>query len=413
MPNTLFLLVLALLLFDYALERFLNYLNLRNLSSEIPKELTGIYEEEKYRKSQEYEKAKTKFSFYSSTFSLALMLVMLFSGGFAYVDNTVQQFVSHPIPVALLFFGVLFLAADILGLPFAIYHTFVLEEKFDFNRTTVKTFILDKLKGYLLGGIIGGLLLSGFVWFYEYAGKEFWLYAWVAISGFSVFMAMFASSLILPLFNKLTPLPAGELRSAIEEYCSKVNFKLDNLFVMDGSKRSAKSNAFFTGIGSKKKIVLFDTLINTQTTGEIVAVLAHEVGHYKKKHVPVTMIFSVLQTGIMLYLLSWVIGNPALSQVMGSDQSNFRLGLLCFGLLYSPVSMLLGVFMSILSRKFEYQADRYAAETYSTSSMIDALKKISVHNLGNLTPHPLYVFFHHSHPTLLQRLKGLERVTRA
>ncbi len=398
-----------ILLFEYTLERYLDYLNKKNYSVDLPEELVGIYDEERYRKSQEYERANDKFSFFTSTFSLVLMLLLLFSGSFALLEKWAICKTHDLVWSTLLFFGVLGLLADIIQTPFSLYKLFVIEDNFGFNRITLKTFFLDKLKGYLLGGLIGGSLLAMFVLFYQLTGPNFWLYTWVAMSLFTMIMVMFYASWILPLFNKLTPLPDGSLRAKIESYCKKVSFKLDNLFVMDGSKRSAKANAFFSGLGAKKKIVLYDTLIEKHTEEELVAVLAHEVGHYKKKHTRLTLVLSVLQTGFMLFLLSKFIDSPKLSQALGGEGTSFVLGLLAFGMLYSPVSMLLGIGMNLLSRKNEYEADHYAATTYETEPMQSALKKLSVDNLSNLRPHPLYVFFHYSHPTLLQRLEALKR----
>jgi len=379
------------------------------MSSDLPEELQGIYELEEYKKSQEYDKANSSFGFITSTFSILLMLAMLYFNGFALLDGFIRDYTTHPILMAMMFFGLLMIASDILGLPFSIYSTFVIEERFGFNRTTAQTFVLDKLKGYIIGGLLGGGLLALFIWFYESAGNLFWVYAWIAFSGFMILMTTFYASVIVPIFNKLTPLEEGELRSAIEEYCVKVNFKLDNLFVMDGSKRSAKANAFFSGLGSKKKIVLFDTLIKNHTNEELVAVLAHEAGHYKKKHTQGGVILSVLQTGLMLYILSLVIDSPLLAQALGSEIQSFHLGILVFGLLYSPLSMIMGIGMNMLSRKNEYEADAYARETYSSEALQSALKKLSVDNLSNLLPHPAYVFFHYSHPTLLQRLSALKK----
>ncbi len=398
-----------ILLFEYTLERYLDYLNKKNYSVDLPDELKGIYDEERYRKSQEYERANHKFSLFTSTFSLVLMLLLLFSGSFALLEKWAISKTHDLVWGTLLFFGVLGLLADIIQTPFSLYKLFVIEDNFGFNRITLKTFFLDKLKGYLLGGLIGGSLLAMFVLFYQLTGPNFWLYTWVAMSLFTLIMVMFYASWILPLFNKLTPLPDGSLRTKIESYCEKVSFKLDNLFVMDGSKRSAKANAFFSGLGAKKKIVLYDTLIEKHTEEELVAVLAHEVGHYKKKHTRLTLVLSVLQTGFMLLLLSKSIDSPKLSQALGGEGSSFVLGLLAFGMLYSPVSMLLSIGMNMLSRKNEYEADHYAATTYETGPMQSALKKLSVDNLSNLRPHPLYVFFHYSHPTLLQRLEALKR----
>lgn len=335
------------------------------------------------------------------------MLAILLTGGFSSLNIWVQSITTHPIYSCLLFFAVLSIASDIITLPFSLYSIFVIEEKFGFNKMTIKTFIADKLKGYLIGGIIGGALLSAFVWFYGYAGENFWIYIWIIFSAFMLLMNMFYASWILPLFNKLTPLDEGELRTAIENYCSKVDFKLDNLFVMDGSKRSAKANAFFSGLGKKKRIVLYDTLINQHNTEELVAVLAHEIGHYKKKHTQQSFIVSIIQTGVTLFIFSRFVNNAAIAAAMGSAQPSLVLGMLGFGMLYSPVSMVIGLLMNILSRKNEYEADNYAATTYAAKPLADALKKLSVNQLSNLQPHPLYVFFNYSHPTLLQRLKAM------
>ncbi|MFI5220507.1 MAG: M48 family metallopeptidase [Bacteroidia bacterium] len=400
--------IILILLATYILERYLDWLNVRNWSNELPDELKGIYDEEKYRKSQEYEKAKTKFSFITGTFSLILMLILLLTGSFALLNKWVLTITTHPVWSALLFFAMLAVLSDIVNLPFSYYRTFILEDKFGFNRTTIKTFVLDKLKGYFLGAVIGGSLLYLFVWFYDVSGANFWWIAWITFSVVMLFMTMFYSSLIVPLFNKLTPLADGELRTAIQDYCSKVGFKLKNLFVMDGSKRSSKANAFFSGLGAKKRIVLFDTLINNHTNDELVAVLAHEIGHYKKKHTRLGFILSILQVGLMLFIFSKVIDNPSLSNALGSEKSFFQLGMLAFGILYSPLSLVIGLLMNLVSRRHEYEADDFAKTTFSGESLISALKKLSVNNLSNLQPHPAYVFFYYSHPTLLQRLRALK-----
>ena len=407
-PQFLFYLIIGILTFNYLLSRTLSYLNDKSFKSELPEELKSIYDEEKYKKSQEYERVRGRFSFLTSTFSFGVMLAMLFLGGFAWVNGVVLSYTDELILQVLLFFASLSIASDIIGIPFSLYSIFVIEERFGFNRTTIKTFMLDKVKGYLIGGLLGGGLLALFVWFYQSTGELFWVYGWIAISGFSLLMTAFYASVIVPLFNKLTPLEDGSLRQAIEAYCQKVSFKLDNLFVMDGSKRSAKANAFFSGLGAKKRIVLYDTLIENHTEEELVAVLAHEAGHYKLKHTRGSVVLSILQTGLMLFILSLVIGNPALSAALGVEGPSFHIGLLVFGLLYSPLSMVMGIGMNMLSRKNEYEADTYAKDTYNGEALGSALKKLSVDNLSNLTPHPLYVFFNYSHPTLLQRLRSLQ-----
>jgi STE24 endopeptidase len=413
MALTIFYIIIGILLFEYIVERILDYLNSTYWSNELPAELSGIYDAEKYKKSQDYEKAKTRFSLLTSSVSLIAMLLVLIFGGFAWLDTFVRHHTLNPIVMALMFFGILGLVADILSTPFSIYSTFVIEEKFGFNKTTPKTFILDKLKGWLLAAIIGGGLLALVVWIYLISGQWFWIIAWVVIGIFTIFMTMFYSNIIVPLFNKQTPLEEGNLRMAIEDFAKKVGFKLKNIFVMDGSKRSTKANAYFTGLGSKKRIVLFDTLIKDHTTEELVGVLAHEIGHYKKKHTLTGTIISLAQMGLMLYILSLFIGNPVLSNALGAAEGSFHLGILAFGLLYSPLSMILGLIMNLVSRKNEFTADRYAGENYQPKPLQDALKKLSINHLSNLRPHPAYVFFYYSHPTLLQRLKALDKIRQA
>jgi STE24 endopeptidase len=408
--NYFFYIILGITLFNFILERFLDYLNSKLWSNELPKELEGIYDAEKYRKSQDYTKVKTRFSVITDTFSLVLILLMLFSGGFGIIDNFLRSYTENPILLTIIFFGIIGFASDMLSMPFEIYFTFNIEKRFGFNTTTVKTYIADKVKGWLLGLIIGGLLLTVIVWIYLNTGEYFWLYAWAAISFFMLFMSMFYSNLIVPLFNKQKPLEPGELRDAIEEFAKKVKFKLNNIYVIDGSKRSKKANAYFTGLGPKKRIVLYDTLISDHTKEELVGVLAHEIGHYKKKHTLTSTILGIAETGVMLFILSVFISYPELSKAMGSEIPSFHIGILAFGLLYSPVSLILGLAMNLLSRKNEYAADRYAGENYNPESLQLALKKLSVNSLSNLRPHPLYVFFYYSHPTLLQRLRALEKV---
>ncbi len=409
MAQTIFIIIISILVFDFLLERLLDYLNSTYWSNELPKELRGIYDAEKYKKSQDYQKVNQRFSLLTSSLSFAAMMLMLLFGGFAFVDAYVRQFTDNPILMALIFFGIIGFAADILNTPFGIYDTFVIEQKFGFNNTTVKTYIFDKLKGWLLAIVLGGGLLALFIFIYSKTGDNFWWIAWLVFSIISIFFSMFYSDIIVPLFNKQNPLEDGELRSAIEVFANKTGFKLKNIFVIDGSKRSNKANAYFTGLGSKKRIVLYDTLIKDHTTEELVAVLAHEVGHYKKKHTIKTIIISLIETAMMLYILSWFISNPVLSESLGTPQS-FHISIIVFGILYSPLSMILGLAMNVLSRKHEYEADKFAAENYAAKPLADALKKLSVNNLSNLRPHPVYVFFHYSHPTLLQRLSALNQL---
>ncbi len=408
MVHTLFLIIIFILIGEFILERILDYLNSRLYSDELPAELEGIYDADAYRKSQQYMRTNQKFSLVTESLNIVLVLGMIILGGFAFVDNFVRHFTTNPILMALLFFGILGLLVEIISIPFSIYSTFVIEEKFGFNKTTVKTFITDKLKGLLLGVIIGGGLLAFIVWIYGSTGQWFWLIAWGAVSAFTIFMSMFYSNIIVPLFNKQTPLESGELRDAIQNFANKVNFRLDNIFVIDSSKRSTKSNAYFTGLGPKKRIVLYDTLIQDHTTEELVAVLAHEIGHYKKKHTLLGTILSIAQTGLVLFILSIFLKYPELSQALGAKEASFHMGILAFGVLYTPLSLIIGLFMNIISRKNEYAADRFAGENFNPKSLEEALKKLSVKNLSNLRPHPAYVFFYYSHPPLLKRLEALE-----
>lgn len=401
-------LILCILSLDFLLERTLDILNRRNWTSKIPQALEGIYDQDKYAQSQAYEKDKHRIGLLSSVLSFVVIILMIAGGGFAWVDDLVRLYFSHPIAVALSFFALIMLGSSFVGLPFSYYSVFVIEEKYGFNRSTLKTFILDKIKGGLLTAILGGGILALIIWIYTMTTTNFWWMAWALIAFVMVFMSMFYSSLIVPLFNKQTRLEEGELHTAISSLAKKVGFKLDNIYVMDGSKRSSKGNAYFTGLGSRKRIVLFDTLIDELSTEEIVAVLAHEIGHYKKKHTLSSIILGLLQTGIMFYIFSLLIGNSNLSAALGTDNHSFHLGLIAFGILYSPISTFLGLGMNILSRKNEYQADAYAAEHYSSKALAEGLKKLSVSSLSNLTPHPAYVFFYYSHPTLLQRLKAMQ-----
>ncbi|WP_299580630.1 M48 family metallopeptidase [uncultured Sunxiuqinia sp.] len=403
----LFWIIIGILIFDFVLERWLDYLNTTRWSTQLPDEVKGIYDEEKYRKQQAYSRTNHRFGMLTSSFSFVLLMLMFFFEGFAIVNNWALSVSSNPIWAALLFFGILMLGSDLLTTPFDWYSTFVIEEKYGFNKTTVKTYLLDKLKGWLLGALIGGGLLALIIFIYLKTGEWFWVYVWLVVSGFSVFMAMFYSSLIVPLFNKQTPLEDGELKQAIEDFARKVGFKLDNIYVIDGSKRSTKANAYFSGLGPKKRIVLYDTLIKDMEIPELVAVLAHEIGHYKKKHIIWSLLIGLLQTGLMLFIFSLLIDSPALSAALGVAKPSFHIGLIAFGILYSPLSSIMGVGMNHLSRKNEYEADDFAAQNYSGEPLASALKKLSVKNLSNLRPHPAYVFVHYSHPPLLQRLKAL------
>lgn len=408
-PETLFYIIIAILIVSFIIDQALDYLNAKHFGDKLPKELEDIFDEQEYQKSQRYKTERYKFGLLTSTISLIATLLFFFFDGFAYVDNLARSIFNNEILIALVFFGIIMIASDILSTPFSYYSTFVIEEKYGFNKTTRKTFFLDKLKGWLMGAVLGGIILGAIIWFYQTTGENFWLYAWGIITVFTVMMNLFYARFIVPLFNKQTPLEEGSLRLEIEKYASKVGFTLDKIFVIDGSKRSTKANAYFSGFGSEKRVTLYDTLINDLNEKEIVAVLAHEVGHYKRNHIIINLIVAILTTGFTLWLLSLFIGNPLLSEALNVSQPSFHIGLVAFGVLYSPISGITSLIMNYLSRKFEYQADDYAKNTFASEPLISGLKKLSKNSLSNLTPHPLYVFAHYSHPTLLQRFKNLNK----
>ncbi|MFY0687641.1 MAG: M48 family metallopeptidase [Cyclobacteriaceae bacterium] len=401
--------ILIIVLADFVLERVLSRLNYVSSKQPIPEKLNGIYDQEKYQKSQAYNGVLTRFGNLSATFSFVLMFLALYFGWFGLLDSWVRDFSPLEPVTPLIFFAVLYVISDLIGLPFSIYQTFVIEEKFGFNKTTAKTFVMDKIKGYLLAIIIGGLLLAVFIYLVTFMGSGFWIYFWGVITVFVLLANMFYTSWILPLFNKLTPMEEGELKSSIQAFSDKVSFPLSNIFVIDGSKRSSKGNAFFSGLGKRKKVVLYDTLIEKHTTEELTAVFAHEIGHFKKKHIYLSTVLSILQTGLMLFILSKMILSSELSYAMGGDMTALHLNMLAFGILYSPVSHILGVIMNMISRKNEYEADEYAVRHYDGKPLISALKKMSSDHLSNLTPHPAYVFMHYSHPSLLQRVESMEK----
>ena len=407
MIQFIYIIIIAITVIDFVFEKFLDFLNDRAKSPEMPPEAEGIYDAERYAKWLAYDKANSRVGVISSSISILLSLAMLIFGGFGWLDIQMRQITEQPVLLALLYFAVIGIASSIISLPFSLYSTFVIEEKFGFNKTTLKTFIMDMLKGTALAIVIGGPLGGLIVWLFYELGDAFWLVAWVIMTIFSVFMTMFAATLIMPLFNKFTPLEEGDLRTAIEAYCEKAGFKLNRFFVMDGSKRSAKSNAFFSGLGPKKTIALYDTLIEQQSTEEIVAVLAHEIGHYKKQHTLLSLVLSTLQTGVMLFLLGIFLRRPEFSFALGANEMSFHVGIIAFGIIFSPISTLIGIGMNVLSRKNEFEADAFARDTYAGEPLASALKKLTAENLGNLKPHPAYVFVHYSHPPVLARLKQL------
>lgn len=405
--NVYLLVILIVVIFDFVWTQYLSYRNRKRMGPDIPKELEGIYNREDYAKQQEYQKANSRMGVYNSLISFGVLLTVLLSGGFGWLDTLLRQSINNEIGLTLAFFGVIYVINDIITLPFVYYDTFVIEERFGFNKATKKIFWSDQLKNMILTVVLGGILLSLVIWFYNSLGHYAWLSAWGAITVVSVFMTLFYSNLIVPLFNKQTPLENGGLRKAIEGFAVKAGFNIDNIYVMDASKRSSKANAYFTGFGSKKRIVLYDTLINDLSTEEIVAVLAHEIGHYKKKHTLLSMLISVVYTGVILFLLSLFLDNRDIALALGGNEASFHLGLIAFSLLFSPISMFLGIFLSIFSRKNEFEADAYAARFGLGETLANGLKKLSIKSLSNINPDPLYVFFYYSHPTLLQRIERL------
>ena len=408
--ETIFFIIVVFLCLDFVLERVLESLNSKHMSPVLPDSLKGIYEEKEYSRFQSYKRENGRLDSWSSGVGFVVMIVFLVAGGFGWYNSWVVSLTDSVVWQTILFVVGLSVVSSVLDIPFDYYATFRIEEKYGFNKTTRRVYWLDTVKELFLSLVLGGVLLALVVWFYTWAGTYFWLYAWGAVTLFSVFMAMFYSQLIVPLFNKQTPLQEGSLRNKIQAFAGKVGFKLDNIYVIDGSKRSTKANAYFTGLGPKKRVVLYDTLIDELTEEEIVAVLAHEVGHYKKRHTLRSMVVSVIQMGVLFWLFSLCVNNVALSEALGGDRAYFQMGLIAFAILYSPVNLILGVGMNVWSRSNEYEADAFAARYYEGGYLVSGLKKISVKSLSNLTPHPLYEYIYYSHPSLLKRIDAIKRI---
>lgn len=411
--NIFGIVILATLGGTFLIRLIANLLNLRAAGAELPAEFEGVYDQEAYGKSQRYLREATTLGLLSGFFDLAVLLVFWFSGAFNTVDLAVRGLGLPSIPTGIVYIGLLFVLQSLAGMPFDIYRIFVLEEKFGFNKTTPLTFIADKVKAAVLAALLGLPVLGAILWFFENTGPTAWIWAWAGVTLFGIVLQYVAPSIIMPLFNKFTPLEEGELRSSIMEYARSVDFPLTGIYVMDGSRRSSRGNAFFTGFGKRKRIALFDTLIDNHTVSELVAVLAHEIGHYKKKHIIVSMLLSVVNMGVVFYLLSLVMNNRALFDAFYMDNVSVYAGFLFFSLLYAPVEFLLSMVFQALSRRHEYQADRYAVRSYSRGlDLVDALKKLSRSNLTNLTPHPFYVFLNYSHPPVLQRISAMRDAVR-
>ena len=407
-PLIIFYLLISIILFNFIKDYFLDYLNSKFFDKKIPENLSDIYDKEKYQKSQDYKKTLYKFGKISKAYSLTILLLFFFLDGFLFVDNIARSVFESELLISLSFFGIIFFGSDILNLPFSLYSIFIIEGKFGFNKTTFKIYFFDKIKYWFITILFGGGILSFIIFQFETVGKDFWIVAWVFITTISVLINGFYAQIIVPLFNKQTKLEEGNLKNDIEKYSKKVGFDLSNIFVIDGSKRSTKANAYFSGFGKQKRVTLYDTLLNKLNDNQIIAVIAHEIGHYKKNHIIFNLIFSTIQTGLMLYILSLLIYMPIFSEALGIQSHSFHIGLITFSILYAPISEIFSLIFNVFSRKFEYQADHYAKETFNSKHLIEALKVLSKDSLSNLTPHPKYVWWHYSHPTLAQRIKHLQ-----
>lgn len=407
--STLALILLFLILSVQLTEWAAEILNLLALRRDPPRGFEDVYDRDRYARAQDYARAKTRFGFVTSFLDLSVLLLFWFLDGFEWIDAGVRGLAWGPVPTGVLYLALLFALKQLWGLPFAAYATFGLEARFGFNRTTVRTFVTDRLKGYVLATVLGVPLLAGLIVVFGRWGHTAWVWAWAAVTAFSLILQFVAPTWILPLFNKFTPLSDGPLREAIFGLAKKLNYPLTRLFVMDGSRRSSKGNAFFTGFGKNKRIALFDTLVRNHTTEELVAVLAHEIGHHKKHHVWKGFALSVLQTGGMFFLLSLALGWPSMFEAFGVMRPSIHAGLALFGVLFSPVNFILALPLHAYSRRNEFEADRFAADALGTGRDLAAgLKKLAADSLANLTPHPFYVLLHYTHPPLPDRLKSLD-----
>ena len=403
-PEIIFKLLTGIIIFNFIKDFFLDYLNSKNFNNKIPEIISDVFDSEKYFKSQEYKKTQYRFSKYSKIFSLIIILSFFYFDGFNIVDSFSRNLFKSEILISLTFFGTIFFGNELLSLPFSIFFTFFIEEKFGFNKTSIKTYISDKLKSWILTILFGGGILGFIIFQEQLIGENFWIVAWIFITGITIVINGFYAQIIVPLFNKQKKLENGELRSEIEKYSCKVGFDLSNIFIIDGSKRSSKANAYFSGFGKQKRVTLFDTLIDKLNKKQIVAVIAHEIGHYKKNHIIFNLFFSIIQTGFMLYILSLFIYMPVFSEALGIENHSFHIGLVTFSILFTPISEISSLIFNLFSRKFEYEADEFAKNTYNGEYLIEALKILSKDSLSNLTPHPKYVWWHYSHPTLFQRV---------
>jgi STE24 endopeptidase len=406
--NSYSIIILLTLIITFCIKLLSELLNVKNASATLPSEFAGVFDEDAYLKSQEYLRETSRFSLVSAGFDLTVLLLFWFSGGFNILDGFIRSYDFNPVVTGLLYIGTLLLAQSVVDMPFSIYRTFVIEEKFGFNKMTPGVFVSDLLKSFVLAALLGGPVIACVLWFFQEAGPKAWFLAWAGITLFSLLLQYVAPSWIMPLFNKFVPLEDGELKRSIMQYAGEVNFPLSGIYVIDGSKRSSKANAFFTGFGKRKRIALFDTLINNHPIQELVAVLAHEIGHFKKKHIIINMVLSLLNLGALFFLLSLFMNNQGLFHAFFMKDVSVYGSLIFFMLLYSPVEFVLSLFLQALSRRHEFEADYFAVSTYSGGqALAEALKKLSRSNLSNLTPHPLYVFLNYSHPPVMHRISRI------
>ena len=406
--SRLFWIIIAIVVAEFIYTVVLNVLNRRASHRPIPQRLEGVYDKAAYRKQQAYSRENSRMGLFSTCVDTALLLGLFALGGFAWFDSLARSVSGNPIVMALVFFGLFYVVDWMVGLPFSIYSTFHIEEKYGFNRTTPRLFAMDALKGMGLSIVLYGLLIGVVVWIYGLIPQYFWIVAWGVLSVMMLILQFFYSDVIVPLFNKQTPLAEGELRTAIERFAGKVDFKLDNIYVIDGSKRSSKANAYFTGFGAKKRVVLYDTLTEQLTTEEIVAVLAHEIGHYKHHHILKSIVWALLLNLAMFYLFSIVIDSREIAAAAGCSESSFHINMTVFMLLFTPIQVLTSMLENIVSRRNEWQADEFARKHGVGDVLGSALRKMSAKSLSNLTPHPVVVFTQYSHPTLLQRVEHVE-----
>ena len=410
--NGYFWFVLVTIVGFFLLDVVANWLNLGALAEQVPHEFSDVFDSDKYAKSQSYTQATTRFGMLDSSISLAIFLAFWWLGGFGWLDEIVRGWVEGDIIRGLVYVGILFVAGQLISLPFQLYDTFVIEERFGFNKTTIKTFILDHVKSLVLSVLIGAPIMALIFYLFGRFGNQAWLWGWLAVATFSIVLSYLAPPLILPLFYKLTPLGEGELKDSIQAMSQKCKFPLQEVYEIDGSTRSTKSNAFFTGFGKNKRIALYDTLIKNHSVGELVAVLAHEIGHFRKRHIVKNLVLGILQMGVMFYLIGLFLNNRGLFDAFGVNDLSVYASLVLFFMLYEPVSKILSVGMMMLSRKHEFEADAYAAEvTEAPQDLIEGLKKLAEHNLSNLTPHPFYVFVNYSHPPLMERIAALRSLS--